>query len=133
MARFENQNQQLEEAYEKFRKGKMTLENLLGHVSVSKIAHARVCTDIRMAEMKYSRPSVYDQLKRKGVVDDSTVVWTNPDARLEPIICPIKGMMVREDCMNRMDAHPEECEGCEIGAETKEKLLDKEPYVPPRD
>jgi len=65
------------------------------------------------------------QLDRQGIMDDTTTIdFMLGDPEVDKVKCPVKGdLITRHECLDYSGHHFEDCEGCEIGTATKNKLL----------
>jgi hypothetical protein len=68
-------------------------------------------------------------LENMNIMDDTTAVdLMLGDPEFDKIKCPIQEKIIyRHDCLDYSGSHLDDCQGCEIGRATKEKLL------PPKD
>jgi len=68
-------------------------------------------------------------LEKMNIMDDTTAIdLMLGDPEIDKVKCPIQEKIIcRHDCLDYSGSHFDDCQGCEIGRATKEKLL------PPKD
>jgi len=65
-------------------------------------------------------------LSRMNLMDQSTAVdLMLGDPEVDTVKCPIQDKLIlRHECLDYSGSHYDDCKGCEIGVDTKHKLLD---------
>ena len=64
-------------------------------------------------------------LEKMNLMDQSTAVdLMLGDPEADRVKCPIQGKLIlRRDCLDYSGSHYDDCKGCEIGVDTKDKLV----------
>jgi len=64
-------------------------------------------------------------LERMNIMDETTAVdLMLGDPEMDKVKCPEHdNLITRAECLDYSGAHPDDCNGCEIGKATKSKLL----------
>lgn len=113
----------LKEALDNFKKGKMSNEAFMGHISAANTFHKLLNQQIQTATIFENQKKVYNILERKGIVDATAHINIGGDPETDKVKCPEHdNLITRSECLDYSGSHFEECSGCEIGKATKDKL-----------
>jgi len=116
----------LKEALDKFKKGKMTRDDFMAHISVANTFHKLLSGEIQSAMLYENQKKVYNILERKGIVDATAHLDIGGDVEADKVKCPEhEHLITRAECLDYSGSHYEQCSGCEIGKVTKDKLCPK--------
>ena len=68
-------------------------------------------------------------LEKMNLMDRSTAIDLKlGDPEMDKVKCPIQDKLIlRAECLDYSGSHYEDCKGCEIGIDTKSKLMEAQP------
>jgi hypothetical protein len=114
----------LKDALDKFKKGKLTNDEFMAHISAANTFHKLMNQQIQTATLLEYQKKVYNTLERKGIVDATAHLDIGGDPEVDKVKCPEHDdPITRSECLDYSGNHPDECSGCEIGIATKDKLI----------